>query len=80
MYQYDFTGRAPSGPQIKAHIKKAAAAGHDWIQLSWGENQITLEKRADNGFFGPWFGSGWIRRTGGDDLARELSQVDKARR
>jgi hypothetical protein len=73
MYQFEFTGRAPSGPQIKAKVKKAAAMGHDWIQISWGENQITLEKQGFNGFFGPWLGSGWIRRIGGDDLARELS-------
>jgi hypothetical protein len=73
MYEFEFTGRAPSGPQIKAHLKKAVAAGHNWIQISWGENQITLEKQGFNGFFGPWFGHGWIRRIGGDDLARELS-------
>jgi hypothetical protein len=74
MYTFEFTGRAPSAAQLRAHIKKAAAAGHGVIELIWGENQITLEKRAGNGFFGPWFGHGWIRRAGGDDLARELSQ------
>jgi hypothetical protein len=74
MYQYEFTGRAPSAPQIKAHVKKAMAAGHDFIQLTWGENQITIEKGEPNGFFGPWFGHGWIRRIGGDDIAREISR------
>lgn len=69
MYQFEFTGRAPSVVQIKAHIKKALAAGHDWIQLGWGENQITLEKLAGN-----WIGQGWIRRTGGDDLARDIAR------
>ncbi len=68
MYQFEFSGRCPSAAQLRAHIKRAVAAGHDWIQLSWGENQITIEKAG-----GPWFGHGWIRRTGGDDLARELS-------
>jgi hypothetical protein len=68
MYQYEFTGRCPSLAQIKSQVKKAVAAGHDWIQLSWGENQITLEKAG-----GPWFGYGWIRRVGGDDIARGLS-------
>jgi hypothetical protein len=74
MYKHEFTGRAPSVAQIKAHVKKAVAAGHDLIEIYWGENQITLERREHNGFFGPWFGYGWIRRTGGDDLARELSE------
>ena len=73
MYTFEFTGRAPSAAQLRAHAKKAAAAGHALIELTWGENQITLERRAPNGFFGPWFGHGWIRRAGGDDLARELS-------
>ena len=68
MYQHEFTGRAPSITQIKAHVKKAMAGGHDWIQLIWGENQITLERA------GQWFGHGWIRRVGGDDLAREISR------
>ena len=69
MYQFEFTGRAPSRSQIIAHVKKAMAGGHDWIQLGWGENQITLEKLA-----GDWLGYGWIRRTGGDDLARDIAR------
>ena len=79
MYIHEFTGRAPSAPQIKAHVKKAIMAGHDWIQLSWGENQITLEKQKFNGFFGPWYGQGWIRRIGGDDIAREISLAERER-
>ena len=74
MYTHEFTGRAPSGAQIKAHVKRAVAAGHRQIEIRWGENWIELEKRESNGFFGPWFGHGWIRRTGGDDIARELSR------
>lgn len=79
MYQFEFTGRAPSRAQLAAHVKKAAAAGHDWIQLQWGENQITLEKGTGGGFSGPWFGHGWIKRTGGDDLARELIAAGRSR-
>jgi hypothetical protein len=74
MYTHEFTGRAPSGAQIKAHVKRAVAAGHRQIEIRWGENWIELEKREANGFFGPWFGHGWIRRTGGDDIAREISR------
>jgi hypothetical protein len=68
MYTHEFTGRCPSLAQIKAQVKKAVAAGHDWIQLIWGENQITLENFAG----ASWVGHGWIRRVGGDDLAREM--------
>jgi len=77
MYTHDFTGRAPSIAQVKAQIKKAVAAGHDWIEISWGENWIKLERRQYNGYFGPWFGEGWIRRIGGDNLARELSLQER---
>lgn len=74
MYEHEFTGRCPSVAQIKAHVKKAVAAGHDWIQLSWGENQITLEKNPyPYNHMGTWLGHGWIRRVGGDDIARGLS-------
>ena len=69
MYHFEFTGRAPSSTQIKAHVNRAASAGHDWIQLQWGENKITIERLG----LGEWMGYGWIKRTGGDDLARELS-------
>jgi hypothetical protein len=74
MYRHEFTGRCPTAAQIKAKVKKAVAEGHGQIELHWGENWIELEKREANGFFGPWFGHGWIRRIGGDDIARELSR------
>jgi len=73
MYQFEFTGRAPSLAQIKAHVKKALAQGHGEIELSWGENLIELKKNPYpyNGM-GAWHGYGWIRRIGGHDLAREI--------
>ena len=49
MYQFEFSGRCPSAAQLRAHIKRAVAAGPDWIQLIWGENQITIERRAGHG-------------------------------
>ena len=72
MYQHEFTGRAPSAAQLRAKINQARAAGHDWIQLQWGENQITLEYLAH---LGHWDGHGWIRRTGGHDLARDMGRA-----
>jgi hypothetical protein len=73
MYEHEFTGRCPSLTQIKAQVKKAMAAGHDWIQLSWGENQLTIEKTFGHGWSGPWFGHGWIGRASGNDIAQDLS-------
>ena len=61
--------KKPSGPTLRAAIRKALAAGETWVQLIWGENQITLERM---GAHGHWIGSGWIGRHGGQDLANEL--------
>jgi hypothetical protein len=74
MYQFEFTGRAPSKKQIMSHIKRAMSEGHDWIQLQWGENQITLEKGSPDDHLKPWHGFGWIRSIGGYDIARELAE------
>lgn len=66
MYQVEYTNK-PSIVTLRAAIRKALAKGETWVQLTWGENQITLEK----GAWG-WTGNGWIGRTGGQDLANEL--------
>lgn len=65
--------RKPSIVTIRAAVRKAAAAGEDWIRLTWGENQITVER-------GPWgwMGHGWIGRAGGQDLANELTRGPNA--
>ncbi len=54
----------PSKPTLLAAIRKALNAGETFIQLTWGENQITIEK-------GQWGldGHGWIGKNGGQDLA-----------
>ncbi len=68
MIEIEYTNK-PSITTLKAAIKKAAAAGKTWIQLTWGENQITIER----GAWG-WSGGGWIGRNGGQDLANELNR------
>ena len=72
MLEHNFTGRCPSLAQIKSKVKLGVTAGgSDWIQLTWGENQITLEYmyRAKR-----WVGHGWIRRTSGYDLAMAINK------
>jgi len=63
--------RKPSKPTLVAAIRKALNNGGDFIQLTWGENQITIEK-------GPWglMGSGWIAKNGGQDLANEFKMTN----
>lgn len=68
MKQIDYTNK-PSITTLRAAIKKAAQAGETWLQLTWGENQITIERTPWG-----WTGHGWIGRNGGQDLANELQR------
>jgi hypothetical protein len=68
MFEIEYT-KKPSVTTLRAAIRKAVQAGNTFIQLTWGENQITIERM---GAHGKWFGSGWIGRNGGSDLANEL--------
>jgi len=67
--QHEYTNK-PSIVTLRAALRKAIAQGADFIQLTWGENQITVE-RTPHG----WIGSGWIGKNGGYDLAREMGRA-----
>ena len=69
--QHDYINK-PSIVTLRAALRKAAARGGGFIQLTWGENQITVERTP----YG-WTGHGWIGRNGGDDLARELALAER---
>jgi hypothetical protein len=71
MIDFDFTGRAPSLTQIRARVRAAIGLGHDFIQITWGENCITLEYSE---YLEAWTGHGWIKRVSGDNLAMELNR------
>ena len=77
MKQIEFTGRKPSKVQIMAKIKPALKTGETFIEVQWGENQITLERFGANGY---WVGSGWIKALSGDDLAKELNNSERAKK
>lgn len=68
MTAIEYTNK-PSITTLKAAIKKAVTKGETWIQMTWGENQITIERTP----YG-WSGRGWIGRNGGQDLANELQR------
>jgi hypothetical protein len=65
MYSLMTYERKPSKPTLVAAIRKALNNGADFVQLVWGENQITIEKTQ-------WglTGHGWIGKNGGHDLAQ----------
>ena len=60
----------PSKPTLIAAIRKALNNGETFIQLTWGENQITIER-------GQWglTGAGWLGKNGGQDLANEFKMT-----
>ena len=68
MFQKEYA-RKPSFVQINCAVRDAKAKGENWIQLVWGENQITLERTAWG-----WDGHGWIGKTGGYDIAQKLNR------
>jgi hypothetical protein len=57
----------PSKTTLKANIVKALNNGKSFIILTWGENQIIIEKTA----YG-LFGGGWIGRNSGADIAKSI--------
>jgi hypothetical protein len=69
MQHIEFTGRKPSKVQIFAKLKPLLKTGEAFIQIQWGENQITLEHLASG-----WLGYGWIKDISGDDISRELNK------
>lgn len=68
MFQHEYI-RKPSFVQLNCAIRDARAKGETFIQLIWGENQLTIER----GAYG-WTGGGWIGKTGGQDIAQKFNR------
>jgi hypothetical protein len=68
MLQLTYTNK-PSKPTLMAAIRKALNNKATVIQLTWGENQITIERSS-------WGldGHGWIGKNGGQDLAQAITK------
>ena len=69
MFEHYFEGRCPSKAQVMKVIKQALGEGATNLEISWGENMLTLLKNTN----GLWYGYGWIRRISGSDIAEELA-------
>lgn len=70
-YYFDATKRKPSNAQVLKQINKAINEGHNYIEISWGENMITMERMQSKA----WHGSGWIRNISGSDLAVKINHA-----
>lgn len=70
-YYFDATKRKPSNAQVLKKINEAINQGHNYIEISWGENMITIERMQSK----LWYGSGWIRNISGSDLATKINDA-----
>lgn len=68
VFDHAFEGRCPSKAQVAKVAKFGMKTGATHLELWWGENMITMVKAGNS----QWYGSGWIRRTSGTDLALEI--------
>jgi len=66
--------RKPSRAVIMRTIAEYLKQGAKCFSLSWGENWIELDYHPNQE---QWYGSGWMKDIGGDDIARELNQIRK---
>jgi len=74
LYEYEFTGRKPSNKQVLSKINEGIKENARIIEISWGENMVTLERtRIGAGI--EWYGSGWIRNISGADLANHINKL-----
>ena len=72
IYEYYFQGRKPSNAQVLKRINEGIRENARVIEISWGENMITLQRIGLNEC---WHGSGWIRNIAGSDLAVKINSV-----
>ena len=71
IYKYEFHNRKPSKKQVDSCIKNAMEQGSKALTIIWGENQIDLDYHDNQG---QWYGNGWIKDIGGDDIAQALNR------
>ena len=73
LYDYYFEGRKPSIKQVMKQVQEGIRQNARVIQVSWGENQIEIQK------FNGWIGSGWIKGISGYDIAKDLNARQDAK-
>ena len=66
--------RKPSRAVIMRTLAEYLKQGAKCFSLTWGENWIELDYHPNQE---QWYGSGWMKEIGGDDIARELNEIRK---
>ena len=66
--------RKPSRAVIMRSLGEYLKHGYKAFNLCWGENVISLDYHPSHQ---QWYGTGWIKEIGGDDVAKELNEIRK---
>jgi hypothetical protein len=71
LYEYYFQDRKPSVKQVLKQVNEGIKQNAKLIEVSWGENMVTLQRIGTNQ---QWDGSGWIKGISGYDIAEDLNK------
>lgn len=66
--------RKPSRALIMRTLAEYISKGMYQFEIIWGENWMEVEKQHING---RWCGYGWIKDISGDDIAKELNEIQQ---
>jgi hypothetical protein len=70
--EIEFKNRKPSKALVMRTLGEYLKQGGKAFTFTWGENCIDLTWHST---YNTWYGSGWIKDIGGDDIARELNEM-----
>ena len=72
--EIQFNNRKPSRAVIMRTLAEYLKQGAKSFDLRWGENWIEIDWHPNQD---KWYGRGWIKEIGGDDIATELNAMRK---
>jgi hypothetical protein len=70
----EYKNRKPSKAVIMRTLAEYLKQGSKSFSIQWGENCIELDWHPNHE---QWYGRGWIKEIGGDDMAKELNAMRK---
>jgi hypothetical protein len=70
--EIQFNNRKPSRAVIMRTLAEYLKQGAKSFDLRWGENWIEIDWHPNQD---KWYGRGWIKEIGGDDIATELNAM-----
>jgi len=70
----EYNKRKPSKAVIMRTLAEYIKQGGKAFCITWGENCLELDWHPNHE---QWYGRGWIKELGGDNLAKELNSMRK---